>query len=235
MKFLSLAALVLVTACGNPHISSSRGGVEKVTPPLSTEDPSCGTGIMIETRKFYFGSDAEMKALNECRTETDETFNNEEPGPTDQVQGGQDVTWTIDHQSETDSEPDKAVTLAELFGNEKFKMNIENPLMIDGQSGKDHGLDSLSANNGSKDALIWSFSSPVTSWGVYPVNLKAFNHKKVSLRLFDCNETLIDEAQISSSYGFIGFASFKAEVCHVSLTAADNTSSVGVEGFIFAH
>lgn len=231
---LILLTLVLATACGNPHISSSRDGLERTTPPIEA-DPSCVNNVAVNSIQYYVDDAASFTNVARCNPDVDDDINDHTEGDTDTVDNDDnhpENPTVIHHQTEDNTDPqdpDKAITLMEIFGLKKYVMRIENPITLNGVKGMDRGINSLNASNFSRDALVWSFVHPISSWSVNLVGVK-----NASLKIFDCNETLIEEKTLSEDRSFVGFISYRPEICHVSLTAQGNSEAVAIDRFTYS-
>ena len=233
--FISLATLAV--SCGNPHISSSRGGLERTNPPIisTQEDPTCGTGIVVDDIKFLMGEESTFKAMTKCRSKVEEDFNTFNPGLTDSVSNDEreSHSYEIRHHIETIATHSKVDTLDEIYGPEVFELEIQRPVTNDGPVGIDTGLNSLNVNDMSKDALVWNFDVPVSSFGVKVVNFGANESNPGLIRVYDCDGFVLHSAKAYSPYSFLGFVSARPDVCYVSVTAPDNFRAVAVDGFVY--
>jgi hypothetical protein len=239
MKIILLGlSVTLLTSCGNPHISSSRGGLERTNAPLVSEpDPLCSPEVQTtEYELFLQGQSdkvpARLNDLNKCKKTVIETFASMSEGETN-ITTNEDFieeSYVLRHQSEHQRFDGKVIYLDDYFGAEIFPMNIETPVVVNGKQGKDKGLDSLNAEEDLKDALIWSFSSPVSSFTVNLVGLKTSS----TLRIFDCDSTLVKEYKIAAGPAFVGLVAPSATVCHVSLTSGSVSESIGVDDFSYS-
>lgn len=250
-----LAFLIfLVTSCGgNPHVHSSRGGLERTNPPLISpqeEEPGCRAARNQRGYEFYFSSQklrAEYPSaflpFTKCKSLVKEDFNSFHTGFAYLVsnRSWEDYSFELFHQAEKDHIPSKILYLEDLFASETFPMEIESPVSQENIRGKDRGVDSNNSSIESKDSLIWSFSAPVITWGVHVVNVESDVSSSVKLRLFDCDRALIKEIDViypsgkdgRDEHNFIGFVGGQGEVCHVALTASDNMTGLAVDELIY--
>ncbi len=252
---MTLALLIfLVTSCGgNPHVHSSRGGLERSHPPLIStqeEEPGCRAARSLMGYEFYFSSQkktalypASFLPFTKCKSLVKEDFNSYDTGFTYLVsnRSWEDYSFELFHQAEKDHVPSKILYLEDIFSSETFPMEIESPVASESVTGKDRGVDSNNSTNESKDSLIWSFSAPIITFGAHVVNVESEVSKPVRLRLFDCDRALIKEVDVIYPAGkdgknennFIGFVGGQGEVCHVSLTASDRMTGLSVDEVIY--
>lgn len=238
MKSHILIALLSIqaTACGNPHISSTESGLERSNPPLMYEESEvdrCGSRAGIVGTRI-FRSEEEFLSILKCKSFIRETFNPFEDGITLLVSNRDRETHSFDltHQLERQTDGDKTTYLEDLFGTETFPMVIESPVTGEnGLVGEDRGVDSNSVDENSKDAFIWSFSSPVTAFGLKMVGINTTS----KLRLFDCHKIMIKEIMLEKSgSSFLGIATGLRDICHLSLTAKDEKTSLVVDNLIYS-
>lgn len=247
MKNMIITVLMLFVAssCGNPHVSSSRGGLERTNPPLinpQVEDPECKSFQDLTEYQFYFGSaaDAEtgtqaapLRKISRCGEHTQEDFNDHREGSVTTVNGHD---FEITHQNENTPAHEKVIYLEDIFGTMTYSFLIQSPVTQGSASGKDHGVNSLSEDAG-KDALVWSFHSPIKYWSAKVVSLSS----RARIRTFNCNRELIEEKFITypnnetgkNELHHVGFISPVKNVCYVSVSASDGASAVAVDEFFF--
>lgn len=246
----------LITACGgNPHIYSSRGGLERSNPPLVSnqeEDSGCRAGRSLMGYEFSFSShtngSADMYPAGflkylKCKTLIRESFNDFEVGFTFLISNRNrfDHSYELTHLTERKYPDQKILYLEDIFNAESFPMEVEKVLTQEAITGKDQGVDSNDASVEAKDALLWSYSAPVITWGVHVLNLASTINQPANLRLFDCDRTLIKEVKIiypqaesgENEKHFIGFVGGAGEVCHVSLTSSHNLGVLAVDELIY--
>lgn len=249
-----LAFLIfLISSCGgNPHVHSSRGGLDRTHPPLVSthvEEPGCRTARGIMGFEFFFSSHKDTTSYPsaflpyKCKSLVKEDFNSFETGFTYLIsnRNWEDYSFELFHQAEKDHLPSKLMYLEDIFSSETFPLEIESPVAQNNVKGKDRGVDSNNSTDESKDSLIWSFSAPVITWGVHVINLESDELSAVKLRLFDCDRIMIKEVDVDYPGGnsgkdeknFIGFVGGQGEVCHVSLTASDNLKGIAVDEMIY--
>ena len=319
MKLITTMLLMslLATSCGNPHVSSSDGGLEQTSPPTTPDDDgetggtsggetsgSTTGGVtagsttggstagsttggstagsttgsstagsttggstagstggatggsttggstggqtcvpsptQVRDYRFFYGSRAEGQAgvtptqyeeLTKCRVTVNETFNSKRDGFTHLVTNKTTNSFYYEmiHQTEKKWHPEKVNYLRDIFGTDTYSMEIENPVSQNGATGRDRGVDSHSANSTTKDALVWSFSTPVSFWGGQFVDVESSPSEPAMLRLYDCDKRLVKESKVvypnreqgQVELHFIGFISPTRNICHVSLTVGD--------------
>jgi len=249
--FPSVFLILLATACGNPHISSSKGGLEQSNAPVTAEnqEPCVPSAQQIRDYNFYFGghletqAPAEFSELIKCKTRIAETFNSFPDGTTTLITNMDrvDFSYQLIHQTERPGQNRKVTFLDDIFGTEKFSMEIQNPISHEGIQGKDRGVNSLNADNRTKDALVWSYSTPISFWSVNVVSLETSPMEPAKLRLYGCDRELMKEVDVrfpNNEHGekelhFIGVISAERNICHVSLTAADVSGSVVIDEFSY--
>lgn len=81
MKYILLALSLILISCGNPHISSSRGGLERSNPPLTLKEeaPKC-PAVGHEGIEFFIDKEAEITHCTDLHTEV--LASNDKGGPT---------------------------------------------------------------------------------------------------------------------------------------------------------
>ena len=246
--------IFFVTSCGgNPHVHSSRGGLERSNPPLISpqeEEPGCRAARSLRGYEFYFSSQknnsdypAGFLPFTKCKSLVKEDFNSFETGFTYLVsnRSWEDYSFELFHQAERDHTTSKILYLEDIFASETFPMQIESPVSQGSIKGTDRGVDSNKAALDSKDSLIWSFSAPIITWGVHVLNVQSDVTNPARLRLFDCDRALIKEIEViypsgkegADEYNFIGFVGGQGDVCHVALTASDNLAGIAVDEVIY--
>ena len=233
MKNIWIGLAFLAVACGNPHVSSVKSGLETTNPPASSED--CEPNIQVSDYRFFFDSAAPQiyKDFSKCRSITSEDFNIFNDGAVPELSnaGRTDVPYVLTHRSEISHDPEKVQYLEEIFGMTTYDLIVENPVEYNGDIGVDRGADSGSVSETSNDALVWKFTTPVSMWSARPVGLK---HNSV-LRIFNCDEELIKKVNVQGRPRFVGFIAPSASVCYVSLSAAGGTDSVVVDDFEYGN
>lgn len=252
---LSSLVFFIASCGGNPHIHSSRGGLERTNPPLISpqeEDPGCRISRGLVGYEFFFSSHNEGDAgaypkrflpFSKCKSLVKETFNSYQTGFSYLVSNSdrKELSFELRHQAEMNYIHQKILYLEDIFSAETFAMEIESPVQQAGVKGKDQGVDSNNSTDDSKDAFIWSFSSPVITFGVHVVNLASSADASARIRLFDCDRALIKEMEViypgtengEAEKHFIGFVGGGGEVCHVALTSAGNLDAIAVDELIY--
>lgn len=248
--------IFLISSCGgNPHIHSSRGGLERSNPPLISnqeEDGGCKAARNLMDHQFTFSSKdegtagqypASFKKFTKCKSLIVETFNDYTPGFTYLISNRdkEEYHYELTHRSEKDFLDSKILTIEDIFSEETHPMEIETPVAQGGVIGKDQGIDAHSAHENSKTSLLWSFSAPIITWGLHVINLSSDPVHPAKVRLFDCDRVLIKDVAIifpgnESGTGekhFIGFAGGNGNVCHVSITASDDLKGLAVDELIY--
>lgn len=248
--------LFLLTSCGgNPHVHSSRGGLERTHPPLISpqeEEPGCRMARGLVGYEFFFSSHHEGDAgtyparflpFTKCKSLIKESFNSIPTGFSFLVTNSdrEELSYELRHQAEMNYTHQKILYLEDIFSSETFTMEVESPVQQSGIKGKDQGVDSNNSTDDSRDALIWSFSSPVITFGVHVINLASSAEASARIRLFDCDRTLIKEMEViypgteagKSEKHFIGFIGGSGEVCHVALSSAGNLEAIAVDELIY--
>lgn len=186
--------------------------------------------------KLYFGANnqgapAEYVELTKCRITVNEDFNSKADGFSSLISNSNDRSFSYEliHQTEKLHQPEKVSYLEDIFGTETYSMELEKPVEQNGAIGKDRGVDSHSANRETKDALVWSFASPISFWGGDFLDVESSPSGPAKLRLYDCNKKLIRETNVvypglqqgQVESHFIGFIAPRKNICHVSLTVGD--------------
>ena len=231
-NILSIAVIViLASSCGNPHVSSSRGGLEQTNPPIvSPQEEGCAEIRSMVGPRFYFGTHDEaskdilpgsLATIVRCNPGQQDDFRNLPEGTVTDVRG---PNTDITHQTEIPAPHEKVIYLEDFFGYATYPFTAKPQL-----------IDSLNVSDSSKDAFIWSFSSPVKYWAAKVVSLSS----NATIRIFNCDRQLIEESRLNYSQNerganenhFIGFISPEKDVCYVSVSAADGATSVKVSEY----
>ena len=239
--FILAVLIFLITSCGgNPHIHSSRGGVERSNPPLISnqeEDSGCRRGRSLRGFEFYFEA-KHFTPFKKCKTLITEDFNSQEVGFTYLVsnRGAEEFSYELTHRGERPHMDSKILYLDDIFSEETLPIEIEEPVSNASIEGKDRGVDSNS-NENVKNSLIWSYSSPINTWGVHVIQLTSMQDLPAKIRLFNCDKILLEEKNIffqNKNVGsFVGFAGGMGTVCHVAITASGVEDAIAVDELIY--
>lgn len=259
-SLLILMVATIVGACGKEDSSyTSPLPNVTVTPPVNdgTQDPkpipkpsecslvgtaTTGGALSVE---FIFGSHLEATSqtlpgryvtLTECKTPVLEDFNDKSVNSYTLItnKGFQELYYELNHGTEKNTITSGAVQMADFLTSKMYKFVVESPLSQDNTTGKDAGVDSLTANTNTRDVLVWSFSKPISYFGAQLVDVESSVDQPAKLRLFDCEEKLIREESVlypnlengQKELHFVGFASAQKNVCHITLTVGDYAEKI---------
>lgn len=219
--------LTLAVACGNPHISSSKGGLEKTNSPI--EEGCIPPDGEVSDYRFFMNESAPSDYENfvKCRKVYREDFNIFADGTVPDLSNDDraDQPYVLTHRSEIDYDVDKVVHLDEIFGPATYNFDVLNPVTNNWETRLDRGVFSGSIDSTFKDAFVWKFSTPISFWSARPVGMK----ENSTLRIFNCSEDLVSELKITGTPRFIGFISAFENVCYVSLSAPSGTDSIAID------
>lgn len=240
MKHLTfLAFLIVFSSCGNPHISSTRSDLERLSPPISS-NTYCSQEIKGDYT-FYFGNKSErdfLKAI-ECKSPIKEDFTSFTEGQVFSLsnESKEDLSYLLLHKNEFIQQEDKVQYLNEIFNRQTFLINIESTISKNGNIGKDQGVETTSGENEAKDSFVWSFSGPISYWSIKALDLHSSINKPARVRLFDCSQSLMKDVKIprdgSGKLQHISFISSRRNICYVSLSSSTDDSTLAIDEFSY--
>jgi hypothetical protein len=232
--FFLLASIVGLSSCGNPHISSSRSSLERLSPPITTNTYCSETAG--EDYTFYFGKQSEtsFRKTIACKNPIEETFISFDDGQVYSLTNEDKLPlgYTLLYRNELENQEQKVQYLDDIFGRQSFLINIESPVSKNGVNGKDRGVTTWGTDTETKDAFVWSFSQPISYWSTQAVDLHS-----AKLRLFDCSQALIKDVTVnydgSGELQHLSFVSNRKNICHVSLTVSEGSTALAIDEFSY--
>lgn len=227
-----LPVMFILVSCGNPHIYSSKGGIEQTNSPLVTEE-TCETSEQ-DGIQFLVDSNED---LSHCQRLINEDFNGFPVARSTSLtnQDKEKHAYKLQHVKERRTHADKVIHLTDLFNTDTFSISLEGTISKDMTNGVDQGAKAEAAKDGSKEAFLWSFSEPIRYWKVTVIDL----HNRSVLRLFGCNQELLQEKEISYPFSKtgdkethnLGFLSNEEEICYVTLSEAVVNEDIAIDDF----
>lgn len=274
MKLVLLMLVVIfgLSSCGNPHLTK-KNVVDRFTPGAEGEDdptdptdpenppvdPPTSTPVVFD---WYIGSAADARNgrvttgfwgvtnVNNQGYFIEEDFETFAPSNTYLGVNNQAFythSYVLEHRVAALPVSRTVDEISEFVSDTNYVFAIERPLEQDGLTSAGAGLDSLTQNSQTADALLWTFKDPVEFFGLDSLDFESTNAKSAYMRLFDCNKKRLYTKQIiypgqdtgDRELHFVGFKASSPVVCYVLITVGDynptNTGyrAIGIESFYY--